>query len=134
MGNLRRFILIIDITLGISVFAALFHSSFGTAERSFFGLAFLTLAFMIEVYFLQSDTINQDLTNGIYVALKVLEKRLGGDVDITIDQALESELKEMHINSIASGQGTPHILMITLRFGGWILGGWLLNQFLFPNL
>ena len=133
MTYLRWYILIVDIIIGISAFAALFHSSFGVAEKAFFALALLLLAFMIEVYFLQSDTLNENQSEILFAAIQALEKRIEGQ-DTTVKDAAESRFKELKIQNIAEGQGYPHVILITARFGGWIIGGWLVERFLLPHL
>lgn len=133
MSYLRTYILIVDIALGAGAFAALFHSSFGMSEKVFFSFVFLLLAFMIEVYFLQSDTIREDQFEGIFAAILALEKRLEGQ-DAKVIDAIEMKIKEMRILKIAEGQGYPHILLISARFGSWVLGGWLIERFMLPYL
>lgn len=78
MVHLRFYILIVDLILGIGAFAALFNSSFGLAEKTFLGLSLLLLAFMIEVYSLQSDSLNENYLEGIFTAIQILEKRIEG--------------------------------------------------------
>ena len=131
MTYLRWYIFIVDIVIGISAFAALFHSSFGVAEKTFFALALLLLAFMIEVSFLQSDTLNANLPKILFAAIQALEKRIEGQ-DTTIEDAAESKRKELKIQTIAEGK--VNLILITARFGGWIIGGWLVERLLLPHL
>jgi len=133
MSYLRTYILIVDIALGVGAFAALFHSSFGVPEKVFFSFVFLLLAFMIEVYFLQSDTVRENQFEGLFAAIQALEKRLEGH-DAKVIDAIETKIKELAIRNIAEGQGYPHIALLSARFGGWVLGGWLIERFLLPHL
>lgn len=133
MARLRLYILVIDVVVGVSAFAALFHSSFGVAEKTCFALAFLLLAFMIEVYSLQSDLLAKDYFEGLFAAIQAIEKRIEGR-DIKVIDALEAKIKESEFLDLAGGQGYPHVFMLSGRFGGWVIGGWLVEKFLLPHL
>ena len=41
----------------------------------------------------------------------------------------------MKIRDIAQGQRYPHIVLISARFSGWVIGGWLIDhRYLLPYL
>lgn len=133
MAYLRMYVLFVDIAFGVAAFAALFHSSLGPAEKVFLALAFLWLAFMIEVYSLQSDTARENQVEVLFAAIQALEKRIEGQ-DAKVVDAAEAKIREFTIQNIAEGQGGPAIVLISARFGGWVVGGWLVERFLLPYL
>jgi hypothetical protein len=133
MAYLRYYILIVDILFGVGAFAALFNSSFGATEKTFFALGFLQLAFMIEVYFMQSNALAENYSEGIFAAIQAIEKRLEGK-EVSVNDAVEAKVKELEFRDLAGGQGYPHVVLISVRFGGWVGGGWLVARFLLPHL
>jgi len=133
MIHLRFCILLIDIVIGISAFTALFHSSLGITEKTYFALVFLLLAFIIEVHSIESATMKENFFEGLFAALQAIEKRIEGQ-DAKVCAAVESKIKELEIQYIAQGHVYRQVLLFSGRFGVWVIGGWLVENFLLPLL
>lgn len=133
MANFHLYILVVEFVLGVSAFAALFHSSFGVAEKTYFALVFLLLAFMIKVYSLQSDTKAENFFEGLFASLLAIEKRIEGQ-DTKVVDAVESKINELEAKYLSQGHVFGQVLPLSGRFGVWIIGGWLVEKFLLPHL
>jgi hypothetical protein len=102
--------ILVDIILGVTVFAALFLSSFSNPEKMFFGCAFLLLMFSIDVHALQSDTEREHQIELLFRSLKSLENRMAGSTQ-SIGDTTETYLKELKLNALASGKGAPYVAL-----------------------
>ena len=130
MGKNSWIVMIIETVFTVVGLAALFNSQvLSTADKIFFCSAFIVIIFEIRIHAIQSDKINERMSDVLFCAIRTIEAKLNGS-DATVDEVAEAKLKNMEISeAVSGGVYLPFILITVADLVGMTICAYMLSKY-----